>query len=246
MPRQKIQKWQTLLSEEQEHSSTSQETLKKWKVKPGQLWGIGKHRILVASSESEEAIKTFQNVDGICTDPPYDMESNQVLDIFEAYSNTAVVLCCDKQAFEIGGGKRWKMRLDFIWVHIHSRSFNSDTQPCFYHSHAVVIAANDKVKTMWRRPRLNFETVWHINSKEFMKQGVGYGKPIELFKEMIAGFKTWKTVFDPFVGTGTTIIAGHRLGKTVFGCEIDCVSVGVALQRCFMYGLEKPRLIKEK
>jgi len=38
-------------------------------------------------------------------------------------------------------------------------------------------------------------------------------------------------VYDPFVGSGTTIIAGEQLGRRVFACELDPRYVDVIVQR---------------
>lgn len=237
MPRQNIKNWGGLLLDEKDYTDENQELLKKWKVKENQLWSIGPHRLLVKSSESKEARKLFGKVEGVCTDPPYDMESKKVSDIILRYTDVAVVLCNDKMAFELG--TIWQMRLDFIWVHRHPRSFNSDNQPVFYHAHVIVIASTKKVKTMWRRPTLDFGSVWHIDGRTTNS----YGKPPELFEAMLHGFK-WKKFVDPFVGVGTSFIAAERQGKICYGCEIDLPSVAVALERCEKFGLDKPRLIK--
>jgi DNA modification methylase len=38
-------------------------------------------------------------------------------------------------------------------------------------------------------------------------------------------------VFDPFVGSGTTLAVAQRLGRTATGCEIDPKYVLMAQQR---------------
>lgn len=50
------------------------ELLKKWKVKPGELWEIGRHRLLCGdSTKREDAMKLMQGekADMVFTDPPY-------------------------------------------------------------------------------------------------------------------------------------------------------------------------------
>lgn len=50
--------------------------------------------------------------------------------------------------------------------------------------------------------------------------------------------KTWPAdVYDPFLGSGTTLIAGHRLGRKVYGCEIEPRYGDVILKRAEAEGL---------
>lgn len=49
------------------------------------------------------------------------------------------------------------------------------------------------------------------------------------------------TVYDPFLGSGTTLVACERLGRIGYGCELSPAYVAVALERLFGMGLE-PRL----
>jgi DNA modification methylase len=44
-------------------------------------------------------------------------------------------------------------------------------------------------------------------------------------------------VYDPFLGSGTTLIAGHRLGRTVYGCELEPRYADVILKRAEAEGL---------
>jgi DNA modification methylase len=50
-------------------------------------------------------------------------------------------------------------------------------------------------------------------------------------------------VYDPFLGSGTTMIAAERSGRICFGMEIDPIYCAVILQRCLDMGLE-PKLAK--
>jgi DNA modification methylase len=50
--------------------------------------------------------------------------------------------------------------------------------------------------------------------------------------------KTWPAdVYDPFLGSGTTLIAAHRLGRRCFGCEVEPRYADVVLRRAEAEGL---------
>jgi DNA modification methylase len=49
-------------------------------------------------------------------------------------------------------------------------------------------------------------------------------------------------VYDPFLGSGTTLLACEQLGRIGFGVELNPRYVAVALERLSMLGL-KPKLV---
>jgi hypothetical protein len=69
-------------------------------------------------------------------------------------------------------------------------------------------------------------------------------KPIELVARMIRNSsRRGELVFDPFCGSGTTLLAGAQLGRVVFSVELDPRYLAVELERLSVIGL-KPRLIE--
>jgi DNA modification methylase len=68
-------------------------------------------------------------------------------------------------------------------------------------------------------------------------------KPVELVARMIANSsRAGEIIYDPFLGSGTTLVAAHQLGRVVYGVEISPEYVAVALERLSTLGLE-PDLI---
>ena len=49
-------------------------------------------------------------------------------------------------------------------------------------------------------------------------------------------------VYDPFLGSGTTMVASHQLNRKCYGMEIDCKYMEVIVQR--MIKLDKTLIIK--
>jgi len=69
-------------------------------------------------------------------------------------------------------------------------------------------------------------------------------KPIELIAEMIKNSSLpGDLVYDPFAGSGSTIVAAHQLGRVGYGCEIDPAYLAVELERLSLLGL-KPELVR--
>jgi DNA modification methylase len=69
-------------------------------------------------------------------------------------------------------------------------------------------------------------------------------KPVELIARMIANSsRTGELIYDPFCGSGSTILAAHQLGRIGYGCDIDPGYVAVTLERLSALGL-KPELVQ--
>jgi DNA modification methylase len=67
-------------------------------------------------------------------------------------------------------------------------------------------------------------------------------KPIALIGAMIANSsRRGEAVYDPFSGSGSTIVAAAQLKRVGFGCELDPGYLAVALERLRSLGL-KPEL----
>jgi DNA modification methylase len=67
-------------------------------------------------------------------------------------------------------------------------------------------------------------------------------KPTELIAKMIANSsRPGEIVYDPFAGSGSTLVAAHQLGRIGYGCEIDPGYIAVVLERLSLLGL-KPEI----
>jgi len=63
-------------------------------------------------------------------------------------------------------------------------------------------------------------------------------KPVELIARMIANSnRPGELVYDPFCGSGSTIVAPRQLGRIGYGCEIDPGYLAVELERLSLLGL---------
>jgi DNA modification methylase len=75
------------------------------------------------------------------------------------------------------------------------------------------------------------DTVWEIARPKRSEQHPTM-KPVELVERAVANSsRTGETVYDPFAGSGTTLIAAERLSRRGRGMEIDPRYLAVALER---------------
>jgi DNA modification methylase len=69
-------------------------------------------------------------------------------------------------------------------------------------------------------------------------------KPTQLIARMIGNSsRAGELVYDPFCGSGSTLVAAHQLDRVGYGVEIDPAYVAVTLERLSAFGL-KPELVK--
>ncbi len=102
----------------------------------------------------------------------------------------------------------------FMWQH----------EPCFY---GWLAGAPPR-----RKPPANSSTVWPVDQ---VGQSAGIHptqKPVELFRRPIEWHAlAGEICFDPFLGSGTTLIAAETLGRRCYGLEIEPRFVQVTIER---------------
>jgi DNA modification methylase len=111
-------------------------------------------------------------------------------------------------------------RGDYHWQH----------EPCWY-------AVREGRKSNWSGDRKQ-STLWQVanlnpigGSREEEATGHGTQKPLELMRRPIENHTgRGEIVYDPFLGSGTTLAAAESTGRICYGCDIDarCVDVIVA------------------
>ena len=77
-------------------------------------------------------------------------------------------------------------------------------------------------------------TLWQIstNQNEEAKNNHGTQKPVECMRRPIVNHTNpGQAVYDPFLGSGTTVIAAETTGRVCYGLDIDLAYVDVAVKR---------------
>lgn len=122
-----------------------------------------------------------------------------------------------KNGFVIG-------RCDYQWQH----------EPCWYGW-----MKGDRPKYIGEKSQ---STVW-AESRDTNVPEHPTQKPLECMARPIRNHgAAGDVVYDPFLGSGTTLIAAHRLGRLCYGCEIECRYGDVVLKRAEAEGLTCERL----
>ena len=112
-----------------------------------------------------------------------------------------------KSMFAIGRG-------DYHWQH----------EPCWY-------AVREGKKGHWNGSRKE-TTLWSIAKPQKSETGHSTQKPIECMRRPIENnSRPGDAVYEPFSGSGTTIIAGEQTGRHVYAVELAPEYVDVAVKR---------------
>jgi hypothetical protein len=130
----------------------------------------------------------------------------------------------------------FEIRSQIIWVKpnfVLSRgNFHWQHEPAFY-------CVRKDARSHWRGDRTQ-STVWPVatlnpfggKNQEETATGHGSQKPIELFRRPILNHtERGDSVYDPFLGSGTTLIAAELTERVCCGLEIDDRYVDVIVSR---------------
>jgi DNA modification methylase len=143
----------------------------------------------------------------------------------------------------------FEIRAQIIWVKSHFTlgrgAYQQGHEPCFYAIRKGRTASwhgGRTQSTVWNVPNLN--PFGGSQAIEDQRSGHGTQKPVRLFEIPILNHLEVNDVaYDPFVGSGTTIVAAHKTGRVAFAMDLDPVYVQVAIDRWQSFAGEKARLI---
>src|SRR2546425_363556 len=129
----------------------------------------------------------------------------------------------------------FQIRAQIIWSKQHfvfgRGNYHWGHEPCWY-------AVRKGKKSNWRGDRTQ-STVWevknlnpHGGNKDEQQTGHGTQKPVELMRRPILNHtERGDVVYDPFLGSGSSMIAAEQTGRVCYGLDIDPKYVDVAVLR---------------
>ena len=130
-----------------------------------------------------------------------------------------------KQSLEEAG---FALRAQIIWAKnnfaISRGHYHFQHEPCWY-------AVREGSTGHWYGGHKQ-TSVWHIDKPQKSETGHSTQKPVECMKRPIENNSSpGQAVYDPFVGSGTTIIAAEMTGRCCHAIELHPAYVDVAMMR---------------
>jgi DNA modification methylase len=131
----------------------------------------------------------------------------------------------------------FEVRSQLIWAKQHfaiSRGhYHVQHEPCWY-------AVRSGATGHWNGDRKQ-STLWSINNglsqggarkEEDLLTGHGTQKPVECMRRPIENNSIpGQAIYDPFVGSGTTVIAAEQTGRVCYAIELNPLYVDMAIRR---------------
>jgi DNA modification methylase len=206
----------------------------------GDLFEIGEHRLLCGdSTDSDQVAKLMngQKADMVFTDPPYGM--NLDTNYADIYKNS--IANVKNQDRIIGDDKDFNF-IDFYALFEYVKEqfwWGADYYQNQLPSNGGIFVWDKVCESMEGRIGNEFELCWskqrhkkeiiHIKwagflglQKEDGKRQHPTQKPIRLCESFISRFsKESNLLIDPFLGSGSTMVAAHQLKRKCYGMELD-------------------------
>jgi len=122
----------------------------------------------------------------------------------------------------------FKLRSQIVWAKsnfaIGRGDYHWHHEPCWY-------AVREGGKGNWAGDRKQ-STLWQIAKPQKSETGHSTQKPVECMKRPIENNSSpGQAVYEPFSGSGTTIIAGEMTGRCIYAVELNPAYVDVAVKR---------------
>lgn len=241
-------------------------------TRPGDLWLLGPHRLLCGDATVATDVERLLDGAApplMITDPPYgvdydpdwrneradkgqlayaarrvgELKNDDRVDWSEAWalapSDVAYCWFSDLHSSDARSSLEavgYEIRCQVIWAksnfpisrgHYHWRH-----EPCWY-------AVRKGATARWIGDHAQ-TTLWEINLDKNVEGGHSTQKPVEC---MARGLRNHSgDVYDPFVGSGSTLIAAHSLGRTCYAMDVDPAYVDVVARRYQEHTGTKPIL----
>jgi len=202
-----------------------------------------KHKIICG--DCIEVMKEMESdsVDLVVTDPPYGINYGKVVGdenldtflnfiplVFRILRNDKffIAYCFPRFICEVIGRAK-DARFNYLWIgfNYYPNMFKQKPQPLGYNRHDIflIFGKGEPKKSAFMKD------VIHIMMDKNKSQHP-HEKPIKPIEKLIkCTSNEGDTVFDPFLGSGTTSVAAERLGRNSIGIEISKEYCEIAYKR---------------
>jgi DNA modification methylase len=252
-----IKRLQALMPSDEEDPETPEPPTNPCSV-TGDVWICGRHRVMCGSSTvatDVEKLLAGSTPELMVTDPPYGVEydpawrnkvgasktqrTGKVLNDDEADWTEAWSLFPGSVAYVWHAARfcttvaaslescEFETRAQLIWrkpkFALSRGHYHWQHEPCWY-------CVKKGRGASWVGDRKQ-STIWDIEvTSDGQKTVHGTQKPIECMARPMRNHG-FDLIYDPFLGSGSTLIAAERLGRTCFGMELNPAYVDVIVRR---------------
>jgi DNA modification methylase len=233
----------------------------KWGVDLGQVWELGEHRILCGDSTDAAAVAALLGEEKphlMVTDPPYGVEYDAEWRVGAGLNGATAAHGTVENDNRIDWTDAWKLFAGPVAYVYHAPTFfpqvtdslkavgfDIRSQIVWAKNHLVIgrgdyhwqhelcaYAVRKGARGHFNREDRTQSTLWEIDKPHKSETGHSTQKPLECMARPIRNNSlVGDLVYEPFSGSGTTIIACENLGRRCRAIEISPGYVAVAIQR---------------
>lgn len=212
----------------------------KFSVKLGDVWQLGTHRLMCGDStvrESVERLMHGEKADLVFTDPPYGIDYQDVKGKHKKIKNDKSVIgllgvldgikvpmfvCCNWRCMP--DFLRELPSVDFKCCIVWDKGSRVQNLDKFGKQHEFILYAGP-----YGGEKTIDVDIW--SCKREVRKDHPTAKPVELICRAFSSFSKAKNVFEPFCGSGSTLIACEKTGRKCFGMELDPHYCSVIIER---------------
>lgn len=202
---------------------------------PGIEWYYSDDSCAIACSDCRDVLPLLPKVDLVLTDPPYPYE---FIDAYSTLSELVAPIMRDGASLFAYAGHYYlpeifrrmeSLDLEFWWVlscrHtaantvVWARGVGAHWKPILWYKKRPCSVAETIVSDEVATPRAKF-----VNGHPW-EQG------FDLNLQVMALTKEGDTILDPFMGSGTTLVAAKNLGRKAIGIDVERKYCDIAIER---------------
>jgi DNA modification methylase len=226
--------------------------------RPGEIWCLGPHRIACGDCTKPEVVSALLHSEKpllMVTDPPYGVNYDPTWRHRSGVNKSSRIgkVQNDERADWTPAWKLFPGSIAYVWHGaLHATTVERSLIAADFSIRAQIIWAKERLvigrgdyhwqhepcwyavrsKGNWTGDRKQ-TTLWTISSGGQDTETVhGTQKPVECMRRpMLNNTEHGQTIFDPFLGSGTTLIAAETCGRLCRAIEIDPLYVDVAVRR---------------
>jgi len=243
---------------------------KKWKVKRGQVWAIGDHRLACGDATDRRDIALLFDgpIDAVITDPPYCsggfQEAGKASGSIgrrgkhrianDTLSTRGYIALLKTVLSNVGAGVLYIFTDWRMWINLFDVAESSGygvrnmivwdkgtpgMGQGWRSQHELILCAMRVVQPFDpHKAQGNVVQIARTGNVNHPTE-----KPVELIKTLLSVTDIARTIYDPFCGSGPTLIACEAMHRTGFAMDLDPKFCAVTLERLTLAGL-KPELMK--
>jgi len=229
-------------------------------TRSGDIWLLGHHRLACGDSTSKEAVEALlagARPNLMVTDPPYGVNYDPMWRARAGMNKNRDKMGEVQNDDKADWTRAWELfpgDVVYVWhAGIYSSTVQQSLLACGFIARQQIIWAKDRMvlsrgnyhwqhepcwyavrkggKGNWTGDRSQ-TTLWSIPARDDSGHGHGTQKPLECMRRPIENNSNpGDQVYEPFSGSGTTIIACEQTGRVCFAQELEPTYVDIGVLR---------------